>query len=277
MNTTIFTYSSTPSADGTTIGFQQGGTGPGLIIVPGTLSTSADYTRLAHLLSPSFTVYIIDRRGRGGSGAQGLSYGIRQECEDVQAVQAATGATYIFGHSFGGLVTLETATRYPSFKGIVLYEPGVATEDNPAAWKWISTYEQALQNKQPRRAFTSFVQGAGHTPLSKMPRWFASFVLRMMVRGTHWQETAALLETNLNEHKETQKLRGTYQHYQGITSKVLLLSGDKSPEFVHRTNQILADTIAGSQSQTLPGLSHLSPENKEAPEAIAKEILRILA
>jgi pimeloyl-ACP methyl ester carboxylesterase len=277
MNTQAFTYSSIQSADGTTIGFQQGGSGPGLIIVPGVLTTSADYIRIASLLSASFTLYIMDRRGRGGSGAQGISYGIEKECEDVKAVQAATGATYIFGHSFGGLVTLETATWYTSFKGIVLYEPGVELEENPATLQWIPAYEEALKKGQPRQAFTRFVQGAGHTPLSKMPRWLAGFILRMMIRGGHWEETAALLETNLKEHKETKKLSGAYRHYQNITGKLLLISGDKSPEFVHRTIQVLTDTIPGAQCRTLPGLSHLSPENEEAPEGIAKEILQFLS
>ncbi|NSL86915.1 alpha/beta hydrolase [Chitinophaga sp. Mgbs1] len=277
MMTTAFTYSSIQSADGTTIGFQQTGAGPGLMIVPGVLCTSADYTAIAGILAAAFTVYIIDRRGRRGSGAQGSAYSMQKECEDVKAIQEATGATYIFGHSFGGLVTLETAARYASFKGIVLYEPGVAVDDNPAVWEWISTYEQALKNNQPRQAFTAFVQGAGHTPLSKMPRWLAGFILRIMIRGAHWQEKVAMLEANLNEHKETLKLRGSYQHYEAITGRVLLLAGDKSPAFVHRTNKLLADTISGAQQTTLSGLSHLSPENKEAPQDIAGEIIRFLS
>lgn len=277
MTTNLFTYSSIQSTDGTTISYQQGGNGPGLIIVPGTLSTSADYTRIATILAKAFTVYIIDRRGRGASGAQGGSYGMSKECEDVKALQDATGASYIFGHSFGGLVTLETATRYPGFKGIVLYEPGVSVQDNPATWEWINTYEQALKKGKPRQAFTSFVQGAGHTPLSKMPKWFAGFILRMMIRGDHWQEIDEMLVTNLNEHKEIKKLSGTYSHYKEINSNILLMAGEKSPEFVHTTNQLLANTIANTQCQTLPGLSHLSPENKEAPETVANEIIRFLA
>ena len=276
MITNLFTYSSIPSADGTPIGYQQRGAGPGLIIVPGALSTSENYTRLASMLSDSFTVYIIERRGRGISGPQGSAYGMNKECEDVKALQEATGADYIFGHSFGGLVTLETASRYHSFKGIVLYEPGVSILDTPS-WEWINVYEQALKDGQPRRAFTSFVQGAGPTPLSKMPKWLAGFILRMMIRGTHWQEIAALLVTNLNEHKETQKLHGTYARYQEINCPVLLLAGEKSPGFVPTTNQLLANTIRDAQCQIIAGLSHLSPENKEAPEAIAKEIIRFLA
>ena len=275
MATNVFTYSGISSADGTVIGYQHGGNGPGLIIVPGVLSTSADYTKIATLLSASFTVYIIDRRGRGGSGPQGAAYGISKECEDVKALQEATGAPYIFGHSFGGFVTLETATRYPGFKGMVVYEPGVSVRDTP--WEWIHPYEQALKIGKPRHAFASFVQGAGHTPLSKTPKWFARFILRMMIRGAHWQEIDALLVTNLNEHKEAKKLSDTYSRYKAINSKVLLIAGEKSPAFVHSTNQVVAATIANAQYQTLPGLSHLSPENKEAPETIAAEIIRFLA
>lgn len=95
--------------------------------------------------------------------------------------------------------------------------------------------------------------------------------------GPHWQEKDALLVTNLNEHKETKKLSGTYSRYQVISSPILLLAGEKSPEFAHTTNQVLANTLPLAKCGTLPGLSHLSPENKEAPDTIAGEIIRFLA
>ena len=54
-------------------------------------------------------MYVVQRRGRGGSGPQGDRYCIERECEDIEAVRAATGARLIFGHSFGGLVALRAA------------------------------------------------------------------------------------------------------------------------------------------------------------------------
>jgi pimeloyl-ACP methyl ester carboxylesterase len=47
-------------------------------------------------------VHVIDRRGPGASGPLGSSYSIDSECDDLEAVLVATGATHVFGHSYGG-------------------------------------------------------------------------------------------------------------------------------------------------------------------------------
>lgn len=108
------------SADGTAISYHTTGTGPHLLVVPGALSDAADYTALAEALAPRFTVHAVDRRGRGGSGPQGEDYGIADECADLAAVRAATGARYVFGHSYGGPVALEAARRDPGIAGLAL-------------------------------------------------------------------------------------------------------------------------------------------------------------
>ena len=60
------------------------------------------------------------------SGPQGKGYSIENECQDVKAVQEATGAAVLFEHSYGGLVALETARRSTAFEKIAVYEPGVS-------------------------------------------------------------------------------------------------------------------------------------------------------
>lgn len=56
------------SKDGTTIVYTQTGTGPGLVIVPGNNRMAHNYEKIAELLGVDFTVYVVERRGRGGSG-----------------------------------------------------------------------------------------------------------------------------------------------------------------------------------------------------------------
>jgi len=58
------------SRDGTSIGYDQAGAGPALIIVYGAVSTrsSGSKPEFVTLLAPHFTVYSYDRRGRGDSG-----------------------------------------------------------------------------------------------------------------------------------------------------------------------------------------------------------------
>src|SRR5690242_2288681 len=95
------------SADGTTIGYLSVGAGPPVLVIPGVLSMAGDYAAFASALAEHFTVHTLERRGRGVSGPQGDDYGIGKECEDVLALRAATGASLLVGHSYGGLIALE--------------------------------------------------------------------------------------------------------------------------------------------------------------------------
>jgi pimeloyl-ACP methyl ester carboxylesterase len=81
------------SQDGTSIGYETLGAGDGLLVLGGGWRTSRDYLPLARRLAHSFAVHVIDRRGRGRSGAQGPAYTIERELEDLAAVQAHTRVT----------------------------------------------------------------------------------------------------------------------------------------------------------------------------------------
>jgi len=96
------------SADGTTIEYFTFGSGAPVIVIPGSLATAEDYVRFAHALGKHFTVHVLERRGRSRSGPQGPHYNIDRECEDLLAVRCETKACRVVGHSFGGLVALET-------------------------------------------------------------------------------------------------------------------------------------------------------------------------
>ncbi len=102
------------SPDGTPIAVWRSGRGPPLLLVHGMVADhSTTWQRVRPLLEERFTVHILDRRGRGESG-DGPEYALEREAEDVASVVDAIGKpTYLVGHSFGGLVTLE-ATRHTS-------------------------------------------------------------------------------------------------------------------------------------------------------------------
>jgi pimeloyl-ACP methyl ester carboxylesterase len=99
------------SHDGTRLGYRKTGNGAPLIIVHGAGRISQNYLKLAGYLASFFTVYIYDRRGRGLSGAITPDHSIQKETEDLEALIKETGAKYVFGHSFGGLVALQTALK----------------------------------------------------------------------------------------------------------------------------------------------------------------------
>ncbi len=98
-----FTSSSVVSKDGTRIGYQYLGGGPGIIFIQGSMGTIENFSELAQELAGSFTVYLPERRGRGVSPkAFSDDYSVEKDVEDLDALMMKSGASYIFGLSSGG-------------------------------------------------------------------------------------------------------------------------------------------------------------------------------
>jgi pimeloyl-ACP methyl ester carboxylesterase len=63
------------------------------------------------MLEQRFTVYAVDRRGRGQSGDSPV-YSIEREYEDIAAVvESIREPVNLLGHSYGALCSLEAALR----------------------------------------------------------------------------------------------------------------------------------------------------------------------
>ncbi|MBA3689678.1 MAG: alpha/beta hydrolase, partial [Chloroflexi bacterium] len=83
MNTVI-------SRDGTAIAFDLLGSGPAVVLLPGGSVDRMSNAGLAAELAKDFTVYNIDRRGRGDS-TDTLPFAVEREIEDITAVIEAAG------------------------------------------------------------------------------------------------------------------------------------------------------------------------------------------
>ncbi|MEU8358208.1 alpha/beta hydrolase [Nonomuraea sp. NPDC048882] len=253
------------SADGTPIGYQTMGTGPDLIVLGGALRTSEDYLPLASALARSFTVHLVERRGRGASGPQGPQYDLGKEVEDLLAVQAKTGARLAFGHSYGGLVILETARSSQVFDRIVVYEPGVPVVPVPTGW--MSPYRERLAAGDPYGAFVHFIRGSGGAPafMTKLPYWYLRFALRIGFRGPSWQRMRPLLQANVAEHEQIAAQQGRLAEFAAVNASVLLLCGSRTARAGRAEFEALRDTLANATLETLNGLNHFGPHGKTAP------------
>ncbi|MGW0518727.1 alpha/beta fold hydrolase [Crossiella sp. NPDC003009] len=257
--------STVSSADGTTISYQTLGTGPGLIVLGGALRTAADYTPLASALARSCTVHLVERRGRGASGPLGPQYSLASEVADLRAVQAATGARLAFGHSYGGLVVLETARTTEVFDRVATYEPGVPVAAVPT--EWMAPYRQRLAAADSYGAFVHFLRGSGGAPpfVAKLPHWYLRLALRVGFRGASWQRMRPLLAANLAEHEQVAAQHGKLSGFAAVAAEVLLLRGSRSPRATRAEFDTLRETLPHAVLETLPGLSHFGPEGKSAP------------
>jgi pimeloyl-ACP methyl ester carboxylesterase len=260
------------SLDGTTIAFHTMGSGPGLVIVGGVLSDASNYLRLAEALAHAFTVHVIERRSRPGSGAQRPGHSIDDECDDLTAVARATNSRSAFGHSFGGLVTLETARRRPIFDHVAVYEPGVPLRGGLATG-WLDGYRRRLEAGDRRGAFAWMVKSSGFAPkpVAAMPLGTLSLILRLGIRGEQWERIDRLLGANLVEHELLANLDApNLDRFDTITAHVLLMAGTRSPNAISGPLlDELAVHIPSSRVTTLSGLAHAAPETRPSRMAAA--------
>lgn len=122
------------SEDGTQIAYEKSGSGPSLVIVGGALGDHNFYAPLAAQLERSFTVFNVDRRGRGESGDT-LPYSVAREVEDIAAIIDVAGEpAVIYGHSAGSALALRAAAAgLPIVKLILADPPYMPHSDNDNA------------------------------------------------------------------------------------------------------------------------------------------------
>jgi pimeloyl-ACP methyl ester carboxylesterase len=112
--------------DGIVISVVVEGAGPPLILVTGSGDDYTRYGRVSPILGKSYTLYNVDRRGRGDS-TDDAAYSFLGEVNDllavIDAIHAEAGPAHLLAHSYGGLVGLEVAWRTDKLKSVLLYEP----------------------------------------------------------------------------------------------------------------------------------------------------------
>jgi pimeloyl-ACP methyl ester carboxylesterase len=260
------------SADGTTIACDVTGSGPALVVVHGSLRAARHYRALAAALADDFTVYVMDRRGRGGSGPQGTAYGMDRECDDLVAVLAHANANLVFGHSFGGLVALETMLRRPNTPTtrLAVYEPSVSI-NGAISNEWLPELALAVADGRTADGLISIICGlelAG--PQSQRMR---RTLVKAVMRGDLLADMADVLPTVHAEVVTSTGLDSDGTKYADVTTDTLLMAGERGPEYLRDVVAALAAVMPHARPAILPRLTHNAPD-LDAPAAIAAELRR---
>lgn len=271
MSTATDTTHTVLSRDGAKISYLTTGSGPSVLVIPGALSMAADYASFASALAEHFTVHIIERRGRGLSSPQGEDYSMLKEREDVLALQQKTGASFLVGHSFGGLVSLEVARNNPSLTKLAVYEPGVSI-DGSIPMDWMAGYQKKLAEKKYLDAFVEFSLGVGPERARNTPPWLMKLLLPLFLSSHERKQMLGLLPENLREHQEVARLDSSYENYREIAAGVLLMYGGKSnTTWVDMAMERLATVLPRSETQEFPKLDHFGID-KRAPREVARAV-----
>jgi len=249
------------SRDGTPIGYVRLGTGPALVVVHGSISTHADWLSVAKRLSPHFTCFLMDRRGRGLSGPGAEPYSIEREYEDIVALLGSAGpGASLLGHSFGAICALGATTRVPVSR-LVLYEPPLPV-GGAVAGAHLGDYRRAVEDGNLDQALR-----IGLTKFVGLP----PEMVQAMSSSPTWQGLLPLVSTWVRELEAIDSLGPDLSRYATIHCPILLLVGTRSaPHPLQDASQALAQALPQARVAPLEGQGHMAA--RTAPELVARVV-----
>jgi pimeloyl-ACP methyl ester carboxylesterase len=263
------------------------GSGPGLILLHGGISSSQYFMKLGAALSDELTVYIPDRRGRGLSGPFGDNYGLQREVEDLDALLKKTDAHNLFGGSSGGLISLQASLTLSDIHKIALYEPLVYVNKSEMD-KFnaiVQRFDQELAKGELTTAmvttlnlYTKVDPEEKSSILYHLPSILWKPIFRMILevdeRNVKDDDVTIkdLMSTLKFDVQLVNETEGKLENFKEVPAKVLLLNGSKSPLILKNSTNALNKVLPCVKHIELQGLDHDSPQNYGKPEIIAQEI-----
>ena len=259
---------------GARIGWRTTGEGAlPLLLLHGTLSNARQLDRLAIALARpgEIAVHALDRRGSGtgrlvpGAPVAGLDLAVH--LADIVAYLDARGIARVAvaGVSFGGVLGVELAARYPDrVTAVVAYEPPYGP----------------LADERTRVAFGMLARATADAHRAGGPAAAAETFLRGVAGSAAWDRlpprSRAYLADEGDGAAADAGLAGVRpDDLPGIVAPVTILAGGASEPFYGPIADALAARIPGARRDTLDGLGHPAPITH--PAAVAAAIRAALA
>lgn len=254
------------SADGTIIGCQVAGQGPPLLLIHG---TTADHTRWAGTipkLGQEFTVYAMDRRGRGAS-TDGPEYQLAREAEDVVAIAEDVGEPVsILGHSYGAVCALEAALLTELIERLVLYEPPIPTGVPMYPQGVPDRMQSLIDDGQWESALELFFREVVRMPDYEFDRY------RQLPM---WERRIQLAPTIPRELAIDRVYEFDPEKFSDLKTPTRLLLGGDSPDLFQRAADTVLGAVPNASLVVLPGEQHIAMDTN--PDLFLSEVSRFLS
>jgi pimeloyl-ACP methyl ester carboxylesterase len=257
------------SRDGTPVAYERGGEGPPLVLVHGTTADHLTWELVQPELRKHFTVYAIDRRGRGESGS-GSAYDIEREFEDVVAVIDSIGVPAdLLGHSYGAICALEAALRSSRVRRLILYEGTFPVPEGTELYppEALDRVRSQLEAGDQEGALTTFYRDI----VLMSPE-----ELEMMRSLPVWPARVAMAPTIPREARAEDGWFSDFDPARlsdfGIPTLILL--GGDSPAGQKAAAEALEAALPDGRIVVLAGQGHVA--QRTAPELFAREVVQFL-
>ncbi len=259
------------SRDGTPIAYERGGEGPPLVMVHGTTADHSSWEPVLPELRKHFTVYAMDRRGRGESGGGGgAGYDIESEFEDLIAIiDSIDGPVDLFGHSYGAICVLEAALRSSQVRRLVLYEGTFPAPEGTELYppEALDRVQSSLKAGDREGALTTFYRDIVLMSSEEI-EMFRSLPL--------WPARVALAPPIPHEMRAFESYVSNFDpaKLSNLRTPTLLLLGGDSPAIEKAAAEDLDAALPDSRIVVMPNQEHLA--HRTAPELFAREVVQFL-
>ena len=212
-----------------------------------------------------FTVYAVDRRGRGGSG-DGQGYAIEREFEDVAAVIDSIGEPVnLLGHSYGALLALEATLLIRNIRKLVLYDPGIEAGEEIYPREVVERLEALLRaGDRDEVVATTMREVAG------LPPQTVEHLRTLAV----WQARVDAAHTIPRELRAVKAYRFDSQRFRRLEVPTLVLSGGESPAALRKAAQAVDETLPDSRIVVMAGQGHAAMDT--GTELFTSEVIRLV-
>jgi pimeloyl-ACP methyl ester carboxylesterase len=237
------------SADGTTIAYEEFGSGPPLVLVHGGVSDRTYWAPVLPALTERFTVVCLDRRGRAASG-DAPTYSIDREFDDVAAVvDALDEPVHLVGHSYAGICALEAALRTHNLRTLTLYEPALGFDGPDGIPAEFIDQLEALVAAGEREAAVELMMG-------ELVGLSGEMLAELRTDPVAWRSMVDSVHTLPRELRSVVTFAFDPERYRSIALPTLLLRGAESSPEMHVGVDLVHHAIPGSRVITMPGVDH---------------------
>lgn len=246
------------SRDGIPIAYWQSGSGPALLLVHGTTADHRRWDTLAPYLNQDFTLYAMDRRGRGGSG-DSADYTIVREAEDIAAVvdaiaEATGGSIDVLAHSHGATCSLEAALLTIHMRRLILYEPPIPPVP-PSPPGFLEHMQELVDNGEPEAALEMFFREKVGMPDSE---------LEVFRKLPMWPVRVALAGTIPREELAERSYQPNAERFAALRAPTLVMVGGASPDHFQQAGEVVNALLPDSRLVVMPGQRHVAMDTDPA-------------